>query len=231
MRKNSYFLAPAGALAAIFISSLGLTGCVAAAVPLIAAEVGAVGFAGYKLVQTSTGGEVGVDFPEDKNGSGPDPLPAVKKIAVWPVGAGDVHFAEELSKSGKLKVVPPARVSALLSRAGISENLKMMTVAEQETAYARVCRSAGSELVFATHPHGQKMNNNTFSLSRATITYTTDLTAYSCKKRQTVWKDRISLVQELGQDNIASNEELNRIGAEAEADRVLQAMKLKSASG
>jgi hypothetical protein len=115
------------------------------------------------------------------------------------------------------------RVLAILTGAQTGTNLNMLTEGEQQSAFALVCRQTNSELIFAARSHGQKTDTNSFSFSRATITYSADLMAYSCGQSRIVWRDQIILSVALGEGNVPTSEELNNIAADAWAERILQA--------
>src|SRR3954467_7381407 len=93
--QSARFAAPALTVLLAF----SLTGCIAAAVPLAlaveAATVGVAGFSIYKTVQTTSGGSVQIAFPgKDGKQSPAQPLPTMRRVAVWPHDQGNVHFAE-----------------------------------------------------------------------------------------------------------------------------------------
>lgn len=218
--------APLAKLAAVFLVATGLSGCVAAALPLLVAGGGSIGFTGYKLVQTESGGSVGIQLPsKDGKELPPDPLPPAKRIAIWP-GGGNVRFAESLTKSGHFTVTSPSKVSATLTKAHISPDPKTLTDEEQDASLARLCKSLRTDLVFVSVARPPKTDTNTFSLSRATITYPKELAAYSRKEKRAIWHDAVSLVLEVGGKSPPSDDELNRIVTDAWVDRVLQAMSL-----
>jgi hypothetical protein len=197
----------------------------AALVPIVA-EVGAVGLSTYKLVQTESGGSVGIDFPKGKDGKvlPPQPLTPVSRAAVWPGDAGTVRFAEKLGQAG-LKVSPPATVLAKLADLHPTVDLNQVTEAERDEAFDAVCKRLGVELVFAARSLGTSSDSNTFSLSRATVTSKADLLAYSCARKQIVWTDQIVLVVELGASHTPTSSEIAQVGGDAWAERVLIAIQ------
>ena len=214
------------AIAATVSISFGLSGCIAAAVPLLIAQVGVLGFAGYKLVQTSSGGAVGVAFPgPDGKEAPPQPLPPARTAAVWPGNAAEVRFAEKLAMSGRFEVTPPAKVSVILADAKIGTTLTRLTSAEQAEAFGVVCNESRANLVFAGIDRGTETDARVFTLSRPSVTTKADLLAFSCSRKVIVWRDQLALIVEIG-DRRTSNSEMLSAGGDAWADRILEAQRL-----
>lgn len=164
---------------------------------------------------------VGMDGKE----SAPQPLPKVRRVAIWPGDAGDVRFAEKLTETGRFDVTTPGRVSAILSDAKITPDLGTLTTQEQTNAFATVCRQANVDLIFASHALGASSATNTFSFSRANVTYKADLLGFSCTANQIVWRDQIAVIIGVG-STAPSAAEINDAGASAWADRVMQAISI-----
>lgn len=196
---------------------------------MLVATTAATGFTVYKTVQLSGGGSAEVQFPsKDGKTLPPEPLPHVGKVAVWPGDEVEVAFAQRLQTSGKFAAVAsPAVVSSALSETRTPADLKQLTDQEQAGAFNVVCHRTGAGLVLGARRAGASVNNNVFSLSRSNVTYTAELFGYACDKRQMVWHDTISLVVEQG-SSTANNAELNRISADAWAERIEQATGLPS---
>ncbi len=213
----------AGAALAVSLA-IPLSGCIAAAVPLAYAAIAATsGFEAYKVVQTSTGGSIHVGFVgQDGKENPPQPLPTVRRVAVWPSDEGNVRFAEKLSASGRFDVTPPARVAVILAGAKMATDLTQLTEREQVDAFETVCQESHADLIFASRALGSSVNANTFSLSRANTTSRADLFAFSCAKRSIIWRDQIALVIDLG-EKVPSTAEIAQAGGDAWAERVMQA--------
>ena len=154
------------------------------------------------------------------------PLPAAKKISIWPADEGAVLFAQKLSQSGRFEVNSPASISGILANQKISADLKTLTAQEQASAFATVCRETQSDMIFDWHNLGSRGNENFLSLSRANVTYDSELVAFACKQRSIVWTEQIIIVVELGGNSPPSSREINQAAAEATADRVIQAVDL-----
>jgi len=214
-----------------------LSGCIAAAVPLmgvVGVGMGAFsGFEMYKSVQLASGGSVEIEFPgKDGKTSPPQPLAPVRRVAVWPGDEGDVAFAQRLQGSGRFAtVVAPASVFQILTDVKGSADLKLMTEEEEGKVFDTLCQRSKVELVLASKSLGASTNDNAFSFSRATVTAKADLLAYSCSQRAIVWRDQIILVMKLGGGSTSSSSELNKAGADAWADRIFSAMAAFSPRG
>lgn len=216
-----------GAVGLSLCAAFALSGCVAAAIPImLAATVGATaleGFALYKTVQTSSGGSIKVAFPgKDGKETLPQPLPIIRKVAVWPGDEGDVHFADRLAKSGRFDVIPPSTVSVALANENVTSNLRLLTEDEEIKAFAVACRDTKVEFIFASRSLGASSDTSVFSFSRANVTYKAELLGFSCDQNAIVWRDQIALIVEIGA-KIPSDAEINAAASDAWADRILEA--------
>ncbi len=211
--------------AVIAICSQVLSGCIAAVPLMIAGEGAAVGYSGYKLVQTGTGGSVGVHFRMNGDKEAPpEALPPLHAVAVWPSTRREVAFAEKLEQAHRFRVVAPATIFADLADVKVPEDLNQMTDEERNSAFATVCRREHVDMVFAARSLGTTSNDNAFSLSRANVTNSADVMGYSCATKRVAWTDELSLIIELGSSTPPSDTELATVAGNAWADRVVQAM-------
>jgi hypothetical protein len=205
-----------------------LSGCIAAAVPVMMAAsvgVGAMsGFEVYKVVQLSSGGSVHAEFPgKDGKTLPPSPLPSARRVAVWPRSTGDVAFAEHLIANGRFQVTPPATVSAMIETSHTPWRLANMTDGERQTSFQAICARADVDIIFASLLLGTGSDQNTFSFSRANVTYKYELLAYSCTTHSIVSRDHMAAVVEIG-DKVPTDAEINNAIADARVDRIIQAM-------
>jgi len=211
--------------AAIALLSLPLSGCIAA-IPLIAYGGMAVsGFMAYKTVQLAGGGSVAIEFPgKDGKTAPPQPLPAFRRVAIWPGDEGEVKFAERLQSSARFAaVVAPAAMSAVLAEDKTPIDLRQLTEQEKGQAFDRICAREKVEFIFAATTEGASSNSNMFSFSAANVTYTSDLFGYSCSQHQIVWRDKMALVVKAA-GSVSNSSEMNQAGADAWSERVFQAM-------
>jgi hypothetical protein len=200
-----------------------LAGCAAAAIPLTAAQVGIGGFEAYKLVGTSTGGSVGVAFPKKADKEiPPQPLPSIRRVAVWPDNEDEVHFAEKLMASKRFDVVTPGHVRVILNDAKISANLNELTATEQATAMNTVCRRSKADMVLASRDAGSVSKANGLSFTNAQKITKNDLLAFSCAQKTIVWRDQMTLIVEIG-DKTPSTVEIAKVAGEAWANRIIAA--------
>lgn len=201
----------------------GLGGCAAVAIPLTAAEVGIGGFQAYKLVETSTGGSVGVAFPKkDGKEVAPRPLPVVQRVAVWPDDETEVFLAEKLMAAKHFDVVTPNRVRAILTEAKITTNINGLTTREQISAFRLVCRHSGADLVLASRDAGSVTRHNGLSFARPQKISKSALLAYSCARRRLIWHDEMTLVVEIG-DKMPLSGDIEKVAGDAWAGRILAA--------
>lgn len=217
------------AVVAVVAVTLGLGGCVAAAVPILMAATVAgyavTGFALFKTVQTSTGGAVRIGFGSAEGADAPPPampLPAAGSIAVWPGDEKEVEFADRLSATGRFQITSPSAVARTLSARDIPTNMNHLTIAERAEAYETVCRAHGVDLVFIAKDEGTSSESNIFSLRRANLTQTYDLEAYDCRTGSIAWSDRMAVVYEVGGSTPPAGE-IAAIAGQAWAERVLEA--------
>lgn len=183
----------------------------------------------HLAARPSSSSAVEVQFPSKDGKALPPPsLPQAKKLAVWPGDQREVMFAQKLQESGKFATVTsPASVSAVLIENRIPTDLAQLTAQDQASAFGMVCKRTGAALVLGARQQGPKFNSNLFSFSRANITYSTELLAYSCDRHELIWRDTMELVVGAGggPNNAA---EMSRAGAQAWAERVEQAMGYSS---
>jgi hypothetical protein len=206
------------------VLALGLSACAAAAIPLTAAEVGLGGFQAFKLVQTATGGSVGVSFRQDKDGKEipPAALPPAKKVAIWPSDQVEMNLAEDLIHARQFEVVTPGKVRVILANAEISQNIKDLTDQEQLAAFSIVCRKTRSDLVLAARDEGSVTRGNSLSFSSAEKVSKDELMAFSCPRRAVVWRDQMTWKVELG-DKTPSTTEISKVGGDAWGARIVAA--------
>lgn len=194
--------------------------------PLISVGVTAFqGFEMYKSIQLQGGGSIKVEFPG--KGGKPAPAPAlapVRRVAIWPANEGNVQFAERLQRSGRFsQVLAPAAVLPILADLKIASDLRQLTEEEHGAAFGRICHQTKVEFLFASVAHGASSTDNSFSFSRANVTYSADLLGYSCTQQKIVWRDQIALVIELG-SSVPNTSEMLHASGDAWADRVFEAM-------
>lgn len=211
------------ALGALGMAAL-VSGCVAAAaVPMLAASFAVSGFTTYKFVQSASGGEIAIAFPEQGGKVTPaPPLPEGQRAAIWPGDEFNVLFAEALSNTGGFDVTSPGQVSSILQDENIATSLSSLTSTEQADAFAVICDRADVDIVFASNKLGVESNQNFFSLSRADMTSRADLYGYSCASGTIAWREQMAVVVKMG-SSMPSSGEINKVAADAWAERVMEA--------
>lgn len=220
----AYFSMPATtARIAALVLPLALGGCAAAVVPLIAAEVAAVGYSGLKLVQTTTGGslEIAVDVSK-VTAQQKTRLKDIKSIAVWPEKrGGSVTFAEALSEGNRFSVVSPSRVAGVLKKLELSDDLKLMTALESREAFFKVCQNTNADAVISTKATGAATNMNTWSLERANITMQSVASIYAKSTDDMIITIPISLKLIVGDKRPPSEEEISNLANAELAKNIL----------
>ncbi|MDP1613643.1 MAG: hypothetical protein Q8M11_21495 [Sulfuritalea sp.] len=203
--------------------ALLLGGCAAAVVPLIAAQVAGVGYAGLKIVQTTTGGslEIVVDVSKVTDEQQAR-LKNIRTIAVWPEKrGGSVSFAESLSEGGHFSVVSPSRVAAVLKKLDLSDDLKLMTAMEARDVFFRVCQNTNADAVISTRAAGSATNMNTWSFERANMTMQFVTSIYAKSTNETIVSIPISLKLIVGEKRPPSDEEISNLANAELAKHIL----------
>lgn len=214
---------------AILLSlSVLMSGCVAIALPLMAAGtlagMGIAGFSMFKTVQTMTGGKVAVGFgsKDSKTVPPPQPLPLVKTIGIWPNGDREVFLAESLIASGRFKVITPSSAGRSLASLAVDFDLSSKTMAEQSQDFDKLCGAVKADLILAAKDIGLSSNSGFFKIKRGGFTISSELIGYSCTNHSVVWRDTMAVTQETGGSSTADGE-VAKIAGEAWAERILSA--------
>ncbi|MBI3894336.1 MAG: hypothetical protein HY313_00245 [Acidobacteria bacterium] len=212
-----------GLLVAI-TTPLALGGCIAA-LPLIGAEVAALGFTGFKIVQTTTGGsfEIAVDVSKLSNEQKAH-IRAIKSLAVWPERrGGSVSLAEALAEAKKFAVIPPARVAAVLKKLELADDLKAMTATETKDTFAKVCDATGADAVIATKSTAVTRNMSIWSFERANITMEFLTSIYAKNSNAYIAAIPVTIKVLVGEAKQPSNDEILN-GANAELAKNILAL-------
>lgn len=210
---------------AIFLAStlIPLSGCVAAAPAImLAASAATTGFFGYKMFQTASGTEVGVELPSERlDPSAAELVRNADTLAFW--ASPDrtlVVAAERAEGSGRFsRVVSPARGATLIRELNLATDVGVMTSSERQRSFAQFAERADADLVIAIHELGAETAANTFSLSRARMTVHTQVFMFSRTAGREVWTTNLDLVVGMG-NNMPSETELEDVIGRAIADRL-----------
>lgn len=205
------------------VAALLLGGCAAAVVPLIAAEVAGVGYAGLKLVQTTTGGSMEISIDVSKVTSEQKALVKnLKSIAVWPERRGaSVSLAEALSEGGQFAVISPSRVASALKNLSLSDELKLMTTTEARDTFSKVCGATNADAVVFTKMTATNTTMNTWSLERANITMEYLTSIYARSTNNTIVTIPVTLKVLVGEKRPPSDEEISNLANAELAKKII----------
>lgn len=164
----------------------------------IAVPIAAMAYNGLKIHQTTSGGEVRVEFldaslSEDNKRS----LTKLKRLAILanPVQGQTLStLANEIKGSGLYDVVTPYEVDQVLSRS--NERVSpAMTDEERRRFYAKVAERTKAEAIFVMEVEGSKFEGNAFFSLKApesSMTYTLEI--YSPSLKRDIWKQQMKAV-------------------------------------
>lgn len=202
-----------------------LGGCVAAAPLLLLGSVGVTALSGYKIIQTSTGGKMGVGFKDaplspDAKAS----LVAIKRLAIWPDNDAEVRFAEVLQSSGQFEVITPAATLQAIKRKSLPEKFDSLTALEATIILDALCAEAKADGVVVLKAAGSQASVNFFSLDRAKQTTNFQMLVYSKTRRAIVITQSGELVVEQGSTVVGQLDMLRALG-EGAAGRLIELTK------
>lgn len=206
------------------VVSMGLSGCVAgAAVPIMVASGALSGFAIFKSVQLSTGGEATIEMEENV----PEPadqknIRAAKSIAVWPIEGAEGEISERISELTYLTVIPPSKVRRWIDDQGYDRDASVLTKNEKEVLSIQLGRQLGADLILLVET-GEltKAEANVWSFDRGNFEYGFDMTMVATQSKRAVWEESGRIVIELG-GTLPGEREVNKIAQDAIAERVAQ---------
>jgi hypothetical protein len=201
-----------------------LTGCVAAALPILALTGAPTAFMGYKTVQLSTGGSASVAFRQNEvPASTRSELAKVERLAIWPGAEGEVEIAGLLEDSGRFRrIFTPAVTGAAQEKLKLPRNVKDMTPREMAAAFEQTCKSMGCDAVVAFKPGDSHSSLNMWSFGRAHSTITSELIIFASAQNAVIHRDTLDLKVEIGGGKIPGSSELIGIAARSAADRIIE---------
>lgn len=202
-----------------------LGGCIAAMLPMLGAEVAVLGFTGFKIVQTTTGGsfEIAVDVSKLSNKQKAH-IRAIKSLAVWPERrGGSVSLAEALAEAKRFTVIPPARVAGVLKKLELTDDLKAMTTTEAKDTFAKVCDATGADAVIATKNIAVTRNMSVWSFERANITMELLTSIYATNSNAYIASIPVTIKILVGEAKQPTDDEISN-GANAELAKNILAL-------
>jgi hypothetical protein len=206
---------------------LMLQGCVAAALPLLAAasfaSVAIGGFSIFKSVQMTTGGSANIQFSdvvlsaEDKQH-----LAAFTSPTVWPENEGEAYLASRLESSASFSsVITPSTAARALEDLDIDRNTNLLTEAERRKIFGEVCDHVGADAMIAVRDLGSETTANAWSFKRASQTFRGLVTVYSRKADRVILTTEVVLQVDLGSD-FPNEQELMKVTGEAIAEKLIE---------
>ena len=224
--KRSASLATAVRRATLLMGvAIPLSGCVAAAPAIFAAASGlAVAssvFGGYKIYQSVSGGEIGVELSDERIDPGArNAVISAERLAFW--SSPDRSLVEAAQRAegvlGIDDVVSPATTAARLQALGIPSDLSRMTIRERQDAFAQASDALSADLVLGIVMLGMEHDTNMFSLNRSTITQNYQVILYR-RGVGDIWTSNLAAVVGMG-GNLPSDQEVQGIVGQAIVDRL-----------
>ncbi|OHA83375.1 MAG: hypothetical protein A2937_03555 [Candidatus Yonathbacteria bacterium RIFCSPLOWO2_01_FULL_47_33b] len=164
----------------------------------IAVPIAAMAYQGLKIHQTTSGGEVRVEFldaslsEEDKRS-----LSKLRRLAIManPVQGQTLStLAKEIKSAGLYEVVTPYEVDQVLSRT--NERLSpAMTDEERRRFYTKITERTKTEAIFVMEVEGSRFEGNAlFSLKAPESSMTYTLEIYSPSLKRDIWKQQMKAV-------------------------------------
>lgn len=208
----------------LVLLAIPLSGCIAlAAAPIMTGlTLASSGFFGYKILQTTSGSEVGVELPDERI----DPqalalFAQADSFAFW--ASSDrtlVVAAEQIEQEmGFATLVTPSSAARIIRDNDLPAEIGQLTTRERHAAFERFASLATADLVLAISSLGMETDTNMFSLSRAAITVRSRVYLYSSQSGTEIWVSDVNLVVGVGGDS-PSEAELEDVLGRAIADRL-----------
>lgn len=193
----------------------------------IAVPIAAMAYNGLKIHQTTSGGEVRIEFLDSSlSEESKRSLTKLKRLAIManPIQGQTLStLANEIKKAGLYDVVTPYEVDQVLSRS--NERLSpAMTNEERGRFYAKVAERTKSEAIFVMEIEGAKFEGNAlFSLKAPESSMTYTLEIYSPSLKRDIWKQQMKAVVTGNPANQEkSNREIEELIAKSIKDKLLE---------
>ncbi|MEP3072505.1 hypothetical protein [Maricaulis sp.] len=199
-----------------------LSGCVAAAPALMmAASLATTAYGGYKVYQSATGGDVGIELADERiDPDARNAIIAADRLAFW--SSPDRSLVEAAQRAegvlGIDQIISPATTDGRLRALGIPSDLSQMTIRERDAALARAADALGADLVLGLVKLGVEQNTNMLSLNRATLTQNYQVILYR-RGTGNIWTSNIAAVVGLG-GSLPSDHEVEGVVGQAIVDRL-----------
>jgi len=224
MKSSNWSAVRAWRAMILVLLAIPLSGCVAlAAAPLMmGASLATTGFFGYKLFQTASGSEVGVELPNERiEPQASQLVSGADTLAFWTSSDRSlVVAAEQVEQAmGFASVITPSNAARIIRDNDLPAEIDHLTTQERRAAFEQFAAISGADLVLAIRTLGVETDANTFSFSRAAITMRSRVHLYSRDTQSEIWVTEIDLIVGMGNDS-PSEDELEDVLGRAIADRL-----------
>lgn len=203
---------------------LTVQGCVAAlplAYSLAAASYAMGGFAVYKSVQMTTGGEAEVRFKKAKlSAEDQKALSSIKRLAIYPGSQKNVKLAEALGKSGKFDIITPYSVQKALPDTATVADIKQMTEQEKRSYALKLCNDLNADGIFIYSEGGHSYDTSYWSLKRSEAIVKFQASVFSVEHDGIIWTQEGEIVLKTG-SNMPPQDEVDQIAVSAIAEKFL----------
>ena len=212
---------------AVLLASLTIpvSGCVAAAPAIMMAASGiAVAtsvYGGYKVYQSVSGGEIGVEFEDEHiHPAAQSAMRDADVLAFWVSPDRSLVEAAQIGETELSvdQVISPATTGARIRQTDIPTDLAQMTRREQDEAFARAANILDADLIVGVVKLGVEHETNMLSLQRATLTQNYRVIFYSPTYGQ-LWTSNLGAIARLG-GSLPSDSEAQAIVGRAIIDRL-----------
>jgi len=229
------FLILKGKMVVLGFMSFVLSGCVAAAIPLLmattAVTVGITAWGVTKIVQTSLG-KFEVAFKDDELNAGTqETLQNISRLGIWPSfgkvtveAGGTALLAQKLEKTEKIEIITPYTIDTALKENRMANITEHMTESEKVVVFKKIGEFIKADGIMLVHDEGTSMNQNIFSFKAAEYRRHFSVKVYSVQSGKTIYRTEVRLVQKGGEANKSPESEIQKIVATEIANHFLEAI-------
>tara|TARA_R110000868_G_scaffold162329_12_gene393518 strand:+ start:43771 stop:44580 length:810 start_codon:yes stop_codon:yes gene_type:complete len=204
---------------------LPVSGCIAAAPAIMMAASGiAVAtsvFGGYKVYQSVTGGDIGIELENEHIDPGAaSAIHSADQLAFWASPDRSLIEAAQIAEAELSigTIISPATTSARAQALGLATDLSQMTRRERQDVFARASAAIPADLIVGLVKLGVESEGHVFSMQRQTLTQNYQVILYQRGVGE-IWTADMAAVVHLG-GNVPSNPEVEATVGQAIVDRL-----------
>jgi len=211
----------------VLSSVLLLSGCMAAAIPLMIATqavgIGMGAFAVTKTVQLSTGGSVEMGIGENEApGQNKRVLADISKLAIWPGDEAEVFTANKLQGAKAFDlIVTPSKVGRAINQSNLDREIRNLTQTEMLQTFQTVCQKTGAEAVVAFKNLGMESHTNAWSFDRPSVDFKGRIFIYAVQPNQIIFSSTAQMKMHLG-GSTPNQQEVREKAGEMLADKLIE---------